>query len=363
MTSRPIPIDLLPWALASLPEAAHAEGASSVEGFLTIVAGDASNRRYFRLASGEESYIVAEAPPATEKNAAFVAVRNILAQAGVKVPCIYAVDLDRGYLLLEDLGDSSLLPELSSDMVDGYYQQALAILQKMAGMDINGWSDGFYDLALLSEELGRFKAWFVEALLGYTLDEKERELIQRFNTSLINSALEQPRVLVHRDFHSRNLMLQESGGLAVIDFQDAVVGPVSYDLVSLLRDCYIRWPADRVREWARAYFEETQSKGALPDVDEAQFLRWFDWMGLQRHIKVLGTFARLHLRDGKPGYLDDLPLVIAYVEEILKKYAGDERVFTEFHSWFKERLSPLIAGQDWMSKAQAVDAEESHACK
>ena len=347
MTVRPIPTDLLPWAMAALPETASAEGSTSAEGSLTVVAGDASNRRYFRLNLGDASFIVAEAPPATEKNEAFVAVRNILGSAGVKVPQIHAVDYERGYLLLEDLGDRSLLPELCSASVNTYYQQGFELLGKMTEIDINSWSAGAYDHALLSEELGRFPTWFAEALLGYTLDDEDRQLIQRFKTALIESALAQPRVLVHRDFHSRNLMLLPSGELAVIDFQDAVVGPVSYDLVSLLRDCYIRWPADRVQKWALNYFAELQGKGMLANIDESQFLRWFDWMGLQRHIKVLGTFARLYLRDDKPGYLADLPLVIAYVEEVLQKYAGVEPLFTEFHQWFQTRLSPLIAQQAW----------------
>ena len=362
MTTRPVPTDLLPWALASLPEGSPpAEASRQAVGSLKMVAGDASNRRYFRLNAGDSSYIVAEAPPATEKNEAFVAVRNILAQAGVKVPQIHAADLDLGYLLLEDLGDCSLLPELSVDTAEGHYQQAFALLEKIAAIDIDNWPGDFYDLALLREELGRFTTWFVEALLAYSLDDKERDLVQRFNTALIDSALEQPKVLVHRDFHSRNLMLQASGELAVIDFQDAVVGPVTYDLVSLLRDCYIRWPKGQVQGWALAYLMTVQEKGKLLDVDEAQFLRWFDWMGLQRHIKVLGTFARLHLRDGKPGYLDDLPLVISYVEEILQKYVGEVPVFAEFQSWFNKRLSPLITGQSWMSNSGAASRVEASA--
>ncbi len=349
MTVRPIPTDLLPWAMAALPQKSQLEGSLRVptEGSLSVVAGDASNRRYFRLQLPEASYVVADAPPATEKNEAFVAVRTILASAGVKVPKIHAVDYERGYLLLEDLGDCSLLPDLSSATVDAYYQQAFELLGKMTVIDSGSWSGGAYDHALLSEELGHFPTWFVEALLDYALDGQERQLIQRFNNALVESALAQPTVLVHRDFHSRNLMLLPSGELAVIDFQDAVVGPVSYDLVSLLRDCYIRWPADRVQEWALEYFAELQRKGMLCDIDESQFLRWFDWMGLQRHIKVLGIFARLYLRDGKPGYLADLPLVVAYVEEIVQKYAEVEPVFAEFLQWFQARLSPLIAQQSW----------------
>jgi aminoglycoside/choline kinase family phosphotransferase len=344
MDYRPIPADLLPWVLSSLSGGVQGDTA------LTLVAGDASNRRYFRLQRGNTSYIVAEAPPATEKNEAFVAVRHVLSQAGVTVPKIHAVDYARGYMLLEDMGDNSLLPELNTETVDCHYQQAFSVLHKTASIDSCNWPEGAYDHALLSEELSRFPAWFVEGLLDYSLDAREWQLLERFNTALIDSALEQPLVLVHRDFHSRNLMLQPGGELAVIDFQDAVVGPVTYDLVSLLRDCYIRWPADKVESWALSYREQLRNNGQLTEIEEGLFLRWFDWMGLQRHIKVLGTFARLHLRDGKPGYLDDLPLVIAYVEEILLKYEDEETIFSEFYDWFRARLSPLIAKQTWSGR-------------
>jgi aminoglycoside/choline kinase family phosphotransferase len=153
--------------------------------------------------------------------------------------------------------------------------------------------------------------------------------------------------MVHRDFHSRNLMLIGSDGLAVIDFQDAVVGPITYDLVSLLRDCYIEWPIERVQAWVRNYRDRLCSQGLLTDTDETLFLRWFDWMGLQRHIKVLGTFSRLYLRDGKSVYLDDLPLVIQYVLQIADQYAEEEPVFADFSAFFSLRLAPLIATQDW----------------
>lgn len=342
MSPRLVPADLLPWALSCLGVATNGHTPA-----LTVVAGDASNRRYFRLALAGQSYVLAQAPPATEKNEAFLAVREVLARAGVKVPALYAADLERGYLLLEDLGDRVLLPELDARSVDRYYRSAFGVLRQIAALDAGHLDIPAYDQALLAEELSRFPAWFVEALLGYSPNDEERGLIQRFSMKLIDSALEQPRVLVHRDFHSRNLMLQEEGQLAVIDFQDAVVGPVTYDLVSLLRDCYIQWPAGQVCDWALRQRDELHEQGLLPAVDDARFLRWFDWMGLQRHIKVLGTFARLYLRDGKSAYLDDLPLVVHYVLEILGKYADEEAVFAEFNDWFNSRLSPLIARQGW----------------
>ena len=342
MLPRPVPAELLPWALSSLGVADKGHMPA-----LTVVAGDASNRRYFRFELAGQSYVLALAPPATEKNEAFLAVRDVLAAAGVKVPALYAADMERGYLLLEDLGDRVLLPELSAGSVDSHYRSAFAVLRQIAGVNGDLLELPAYDRGLLAEELSRFPVWFVEALLGYSPNTAERNLLHRFFVQLIDSALEQPRVLVHRDFHSRNLMLQEDGRLAVIDFQDAVVGPVTYDLVSLLRDCYIQWPPEQVCDWALMQRDALHDQGLLPTVDDMQFLRWFDWLGLQRHIKVLGTFARLYLRDGKSAYLEDLPLVIHYVQEILGKYAGQEPVFAEFNDWFAKRLSPLIARQDW----------------
>jgi aminoglycoside/choline kinase family phosphotransferase len=332
----------LNWALSVL-----APGGAQALPALTAVAGDASNRRYFRAVLGGSSYVLVEAPPATEKNAAFIAVREVLAAAGVKVPALYAADVARGFLLLEDLGDRLLLGELDAGSVDERYREVMALLLRIAAIDIRTVSLPVYDQDLLSEELGRFPAWFVDALLGHSPGADERSLLEATFARLIASALEQPRVLVHRDFHSRNLMPQAGGGLAVIDFQDAVLGPVTYDLVSLLRDCYIRWPQARVRGWALAYRDMLQAGGLCQGVDAPRFLRWFDLMGLQRHIKVLGTFARLYLRDGKPAYLNDLPLVVRYVREIAGRYAGQDPVLGEFQQWFESRLSPLIARQDW----------------
>ncbi len=342
MSSRPIPADLLPWALSALGEVSNVPNSA-----LSVVAGDASNRRYFRLILTQKSYVLVEAPPATEKNEAFLAVRELLSAAGVKVPVLFAADLDRGYLLLEDLGDQLLLPELSAGSVHGHYGKAFGVLQQLAAVETGSLTLPAYDEALLNEELSRFTQWFVEALLGYSPGAGERVLLDKFFGELVASALQQPQVLVHRDFHSRNLMLSGDGQLAVIDFQDAVIGPVTYDLASLLRDCYIQWPAQQVCDWALLYRDALFSLGQLSDIDEACFLRWFDWMGLQRHIKVLGTFARLYLRDGKSGYLEDLPLVIHYVQEMLDKYAVEEPVFAELRSWFASRLAPLIDRQEW----------------
>ena len=339
-----VPPDLIPWACAAvrLPESAVR---------VVPVAGDASARRYFRLANGGNTWMLADSPPASQKNAAFLAIRDLLAQSGIRVPSLLAADLDRGYLLLEDFGDELLLPALNEQSADRAYNPAFHLLQQLATIPVSGLDLPAYDAPLLSEELGRFGEWFVAALLGYALSGGEREIIAGLEQLLIASALEQPRVLVHRDFHSRNLMQLPGGELGVIDFQDAVLGPVTYDPVSLLRDCYIRWPRQRVLAWALAHRERLVDSGLLSGVDEARFLRWFDWMGLQRHIKVLGTFARLHLRDGKPGYLQDLPLVVAYVEEMLAAYAGSGPAFRAFADWFTGELRPRIHAQPWSRPA------------
>jgi aminoglycoside/choline kinase family phosphotransferase len=341
MSARPNPAELLPWALESL-SIAPAQHTT-----MKMIAGDASNRRYFRLEVPGATFIGVEAPTATEKNTEFVAIREVLAAAGVRVPKLYATDLERGFMLLEDLGDRMLLPVLTPDSVASHYQQAFSILHKMATVDHATLSMPAYDYALLSEELGRFSEWFVAGLLGYELRADERALIGRLQAVLLESALEQPRVLVHRDFHSRNLMLLEVDQLAVIDFQDAVIGPITYDLASLLKDCYIAWPAAQVRRWVLD-FRDSMPVGESPGhIDDVCFLRWFDFMALQRHIKVLGTFARLYLRDGKTAYLRDLPLVVRYIEEVLVQYADEEPVLAEFHRWFGQALSPLISQQSW----------------
>lgn len=346
MSARPAPEQLLPWALSALGRTQ--DGAPPA---LETVAGDASHRRYFRLAANGRTYIVVEAPPQTEKNEAFLHVCQLLAASGIKVPAVLGADLERGFLLLEDLGDRVLLPALDAASVNGHYHRAFGVLANMAAIDTRDAGLGRYDRALLTEELGRFSQWFVQGLLEYAPDPGEAALMHALFGQLIDSALAQPRVVVHRDFHSRNLMLGPGDELAVIDFQDAVVGPVTYDLVSLLRDCYIEWPAERVDAWALDYCGLLRARGMLAGIDDAQVLRWFDWMGLQRHLKVLGTFARLCLRDGKTAYLADLPLVVAYVRQILDKYAPREAAFANFSEWFEQRLSPLIARQPWSKRA------------
>jgi aminoglycoside/choline kinase family phosphotransferase len=207
-----------------------------------------------------------------------------------------------------------------------------------------------YDRALLRRELEIFSEWFVGKLLGYQLNASEQQLLDKLFTQLEDNALAQPQTFVHRDYHSRNLLLLDDKSLGVIDFQGALWGGVTYDLVSLLRDCYLRWPAEKVKHWALDYRQQAIAARIIPAVSETEFLRWFDWLGLQRHIKVLGIFARLNLRDGKTGYLNDLPLVIRYTLEVAEQYIE----LQAFTSWFKDMLLPLAQQQSWYQDYQTA---------
>lgn len=301
------------------------------------VAGDASARRYFRLGQGEGSRIAMDAPPASEKNQAFLEVRALLEDGGVRVPSLEAVNLEDGFLLLEDLGDELLLGHLDALSVDRLYTQALDMLLDIQALDSAARLPA-YDEAVLAEELSRFPQWFCEGLLQLDLSAGERELLENSARVMIDQISQQPRVFVHRDYHSRNLLLLPGGELACIDFQDALHGPLCYDLVSLMRDCYIRWPGPKVRQWALQYRQRLLQLGYPAGESEEQFLRWFDWTGLQRHLKVLGNFSRLALRDNKPGYLADIPLVFEYCGDVLQHYPE----LGELASFMRDRLQPLL---------------------
>ena len=321
---------------------------------LTPVTGDAGFRSYFR-SNTQPSYIAALAPPEHENNPAFVNIAIAMARGGVHVPNIIAVNYEQGFLLQEDLGATLYLDELNNESQDRLYSNAEATLLKIQKLPADSALFPSYDAALLRRELELFPEWFVSGLLDVSLDTQTRNMLDDLFAVLLKSAGEQPQVVVHRDFHSRNLLLMDDGGVGVIDFQDAVLGPVSYDLVSLLRDCYIRWPQAlverRVEDFRRQLLAQAEAQGqpiALPD--SVAFLRWFDLMGLQRHLKVLGVFARLSLRDGKARYLDDLPLVLRYVLEVAQRYPETEG----FYRWFVEYLEPKTTGQAWYRPWQSA---------
>jgi aminoglycoside/choline kinase family phosphotransferase len=279
---------------------------------------DASFRRYFRIGTREGSRIVMDAPPDRESVQRYVLVARKLATAGVHVPEVYAMDVERGFLLLEDLGDDTYLDALArGEPADPLYADAIeTLLRLQKSGDASGLPD--YDRALLGRELEIFREWFLERHLGVQLDASVSEALARVEAFLMDAALAQPRTLVHRDYHSRNLMLSEPNP-GVLDFQDAVVGPVAYDLVSLLRDCYIAWSRERVAAWLSDYHEDATASG-LPVGTLATFTRGFDLAGVQRHLKAIGIFARLWHRDGKDGYLADIPRVLDYVQDVARDY-------------------------------------------
>lgn len=277
---------------------------------------DASFRRYFRVDKANRSWIVMDAPPAHEDCTAFIALSAWLVEQNLPAPAVHAQDLEQGFLLLDDLGDTTLLAALSRRDPDPLYRAAIDSLVRMQiAPPPAGLPD--FDAARLQTEMDLFADWYLERHCGTPLRGDRRRRWQQACDRLIERALAQPQGFVHRDYHSRNLMVGDPPG--ILDFQDAVRGPLSYDLVSLLRDCYVRWPEDRVLHWV-AYYRERAASAGLSLPPAAEFARDFDWMGLQRHLKAAGIFARLKHRDGKAAYLDDIPRTLGYVHAVSGQY-------------------------------------------
>lgn len=295
---------------------------------------DASFRRYFRVTHTQGQHIVMDAPPDLEDVQPFIKVATLLEKSQVNVPHIHQQNLEQGFLLLEDFGSQNLLDQLNPDNASTLYESALSELLKLQTNTCIETADlPHYDAALLSRELALFYDWFAEKLLGKTIPEKIQQALNQF---LIASALEQPQVCVHRDYHSRNLMYRENAAPGVIDFQDAVIGAITYDLVSLLRDCYISWTQPQLDEWIADYFQRLTMAGLL-DCSLEKFNRWFDLMGLQRHLKAIGIFARLNLRDGKSGYLKDIPRTMNYVVQVCQKYPE----LADFYAYLNAEILPI----------------------
>ena len=279
---------------------------------------DASFRRYFRFTT-RPTTIGMDAPPPREDCRPFVAVAGYLEKMGLNSPRILAADIERGFLLLTDLGDRQYLAEIKAnpERAETLYQGALDAL---AVMQVEGaeYQQNLppYDEALLRVELSLFHDWLCETHLGLGFSEEEEGNWQACCDMLVDCALSQPKVFVHRDYHSRNLMVTEEGGPGILDFQDAVEGPYTYDLVSLLKDCYVKWPRDVIEKRA-SYF---RSKAGLDAVTDQDFIRDVDLMGVQRHLKAAGIFARLLHRDGKPGYMKDVPRTLSYIVDIADRY-------------------------------------------
>ncbi len=277
---------------------------------------DASFRQYFRVTNSKDNktYIVMDAPPEKEDCHPFLLVTDLIRGVGVNAPDVISVDLHQGFLLLDDLGNKPYLDYLDEDSADSLYTDAIDALVKMQTID------GMlpkYDEQFLQAEMDLFETWYLNRHLGIELDPAQKASLNDVCKLLIQSAIEQPQVFVHRDYHSRNLMITDDNNPGVIDYQDAVIGPISYDLVSLFKDCYIEWPRERVELWLDLYLARITPTRLI---DKATLVRWFDLMGVQRHLKVLGIFARLNYRDGKAQYLDDLPLTLKYVLDACDSY-------------------------------------------
>ena len=287
---------------------------------LASASADASFRSYWRTQHQGQSWIVMDSPPGQEDPQPWLEIGARLSAAGMHVPVVKAQDLQQGFLLIEDLGSQLYLPGLNDSTVDALYGDAMdALLRMQRDADVDGMQP--YDHAFLQRELEIMPEWFLGRHLGHTPSCAEWDVLESAFTVLLHNALEQPRCFVHRDYHSRNLLIVEADNPGIIDFQGALIGPITYDLASLLRDCYIVWDHARVEGWVESYRLRLQAARLISDdVDHERFLRWFDLIGLQRHVKVLGIFCRLCYRDGKPGYLDDLPRVYDYVVEVASRY-------------------------------------------
>jgi N-acetylmuramate 1-kinase len=321
------------------------------EAHIEPASADASFRRYFRLTRGKDSYIVMDAPPEKETVAPFIRVAQSLLGIGLNVPVILARDAERGLLLLSDLGQRLYLPELLAGRdVERLYAdalEALVTLQTRGGEAAQSLPP--YDRAALIREMELLPEWFLGRHLGLPPTAAERAMLERLFETLAQSALAQPAVFVHRDYHSRNLLISDEANPGILDFQDAARGAATYDVVSLLKDCYVAWPRERVIGWLIGYRERARRAGLDPAPDDAELVRRFDLMGLQRHIKVLGIFARLFYRDGKSGYLGDLPRVLAYTREAAALYPET----AEFARYLVERIDPRFEAAQAQALARA----------
>ncbi|MDH4555306.1 aminoglycoside phosphotransferase [Pseudomonas sp. BN417] len=306
------------WLDQQLPTLFAAEGWGPVPAATLVPASsDASFRRYFRWEADDRTLILMDAPPPREDCRPFVKVAGMLAEAGVHVPRILAADVEQGFLVLDDLGRQTYLDVIDAENADSLFEdaiQALISFQKRC-LDVPMPS---YDDALLRRELQLFPEWYLQRHLGIELDGERLAAWQRVSDLLIASALDQPKVLVHRDYMPRNLMLSRPNP-GVLDFQDAVYGPVTYDVTCLFKDAFLSWPEERVAAWLQRYWTLAREAGIPVQADFAEFHRASDLMGVQRHLKVIGIFARICHRDGKPKYLDDVPRFFSYIEAVVAR--------------------------------------------
>ena len=309
---------------------------------LAPASADASFRRYFRVAGRDHGTVVAmDAPPGKEDVGPYLKVAGMLADIGVHAPRVLARNAEDGFLLLTDLGSLTYLADLAADAgrADALYRDALrALVRIQAGGARYAPDLPPYDERLLRFEMSLFTDWLLGRHLSLELSPAESAALATAFDTLVTNALEQPQVFVHRDYHSRNLMVCPDANPGILDFQDAMHGALTYDLVSLLRDCYVAWPQERVVGWALDFRRQLLAEGLPAGDDDAQFLRWFDLMGLQRHLKASGIFARLWHRDGKPGYLPDVPRTLGYIVQACSSHAE----FRDLGALVSERVLPAV---------------------
>lgn len=290
---------------------------------VAALSGDASFRRYFRVHTPDQSFIAMDAPPQKENCRPFVNIAQDLKRIGVNTPQIHNMDLEQGFLLLSDFGDLLLNNVLNDANADHWYQRCFDELlliqqhQQLPNYPLKSYNNGLYSYY---EESSWFLTWYMQQYRQQPLSHQQLAEIEREIHLIVKAMPEQPQVVVHRDYHSRNIMVVGDADIALLDFQDAVIGPITYDLVSLLRDCYIDWPLERVHNWVKHYHERLLAAGILTDCSQQQFIRWFDWAGLQRHLKCIGLFVRLNLRDNKPGYLQYIPRLVNYIKQATASY-------------------------------------------
>ncbi len=309
---------LVDWLAQELPALFAGQGWGEVPpASLSPASSDASFRRYFRWQAGERTFIVMDAPPPQEDCRPFVRMAELLAEAGVHVPQVLLADLPRGFLLLSDLGRQTYLDVISADNADALFEDALQALVAFQRLPRPA-EFPEYDRALLKRELQLFPDWYVARELCAEFTAAQQQAWERICELLIDSALAQPQVLVHRDYMPRNLMLSTPNP-GVLDFQDAVWGPVTYDVTSLFKDAFLSWPQARVETWLQRYYQLAGEAGIALPSSFAEFQRASDLMGVQRHLKVIGIFARICHRDGKPKYLGDVPRFFAYIDEVLSR--------------------------------------------
>lgn len=302
---------------------------------LQAMPGDASFRSYYRAAAGNDSFVVMDAPPPRENCRPYVAIARALRDTGLLAPEIIAADVERGFLLLTDFGDHTYLRSLQPGNADMLYRRALNTLAVMQDCRIvKSHTLPVFTRDFMRQEWAWHQEWFLGKLLGLPAASIPAGVHHCYE-QIIESAASQPQVFMHRDYHSANLMVV-GNNVGILDFQDAFRGPVTYDLVSLLRDCYIDWPQEQVTAWVSYYRELLLSQGVLPEKNLTEFIRWFDWMGLQRHLKALLTFARKHVRDQQPRYLDYVPRTLNYVLEVSGRYPE----MTALHQYLQETAVP-----------------------